>query len=288
MSCSCRPVTVSIIMPAYNAAGFISESIASVISQDWQDWELIVVDDGSNDGTADIVNEFHDPRIHLIQQANAGVSAARNVALDHLQGEFVVLLDSDDLLAPHSLRVRVEFLQAHPEVGIVDGMMHFCSQALDQIIRVHQPICTIRPFFSQMSRLDPEIFALPFYMFRHSLVGTSRFQVGLSHLEDILFFLEISAGKDVLYGAVPELVCLYRTGHVSAMSNLDGIEKGYMTLLSKMTDVLPTESHDLQVARWRVAKIMFLSWMRRRQPARAIRSSLAALTTGRNQVAWQL
>jgi glycosyltransferase involved in cell wall biosynthesis len=111
----------SIALPAYNAAGTLGDAIASVQDQTFTDWELIVVDDGSTDGTGSIADQFarSDERIIVISQANAGCGAARNVAIDHARGPWIVRFDADDLLRPDFLeRVRHE-IETHPDAEIV-------------------------------------------------------------------------------------------------------------------------------------------------------------------------
>lgn len=115
-----RPGTVSIIMPAWNAAETIGKSIESVLRQSYGDWELIVVDDGSTDSTSDVVASFADPRIHLFFQPNAGVAAARNRGIGKSSGEYVAFLDADDLWLPGKLAAQVAaFRSAGPELGLV-------------------------------------------------------------------------------------------------------------------------------------------------------------------------
>jgi glycosyltransferase involved in cell wall biosynthesis len=106
--------TVSIIMPCYNCAAYLSTSIGSVLAQTYNDWELIVVDDGSTDTIAAQVAAIDDPRIRLIRQANAGVSAARNRALHAASSALIGFLDADDTWAPTFLEQMLTALDAHP------------------------------------------------------------------------------------------------------------------------------------------------------------------------------
>jgi len=105
---------VSVITPAYNAARFLDEAIRSVRAQTFPSWEMIVVDDDSNDETATIVERWaaSDPRIRLVRQSpNQGAAAARNRALAEARGQFVAFLDSDDLWRPEKLEVQVAFMR---------------------------------------------------------------------------------------------------------------------------------------------------------------------------------
>ncbi len=93
----------TVIMPAFNVAPFIGEAIESVLRQSLEEWELIVVNDGSTDNTPDVVRRFDDPRIQLIEQMNLGVSIARNKGMEDARGEFTLFLDADDRLLPDAM-----------------------------------------------------------------------------------------------------------------------------------------------------------------------------------------
>jgi glycosyltransferase involved in cell wall biosynthesis len=110
-------------MPAFNVEPYIGEAIRSALAQTYADFELIVVDDGSKDGTAEVVRPFleSDPRVRLVQQSNLGLAAARNTALRAARGEFFALLDSDDVWDPAFLASQIAILDARPDVDIVTG-----------------------------------------------------------------------------------------------------------------------------------------------------------------------
>lgn len=105
---------VSIVMPTYNRRDSIQRSIESVRGQWHQDWELLIVDDGSSDGTVEAV-EGQDPRIRVLRQANAGAYVARNNGLANARGRYVAFLDSDDTWHPWHLALADAFFRAHPD-----------------------------------------------------------------------------------------------------------------------------------------------------------------------------
>jgi glycosyltransferase involved in cell wall biosynthesis len=113
---------VSVIVPAYNAGRFIDETIASALAQTYQRREIIVVDDGSTDDTADRVRRY--PSIAYLRQANAGVAAARNAGILASRGDYIALLDHDDVWLPEKLEVQVSIAARHPASGLVvcDGV----------------------------------------------------------------------------------------------------------------------------------------------------------------------
>jgi len=112
--------TVSVIIPAFNRAQFIGNAIRSILHQSLREFELIVVDDGSTDGTAQVVRSFDDPRLSLIRHdRNRGIPAARNTGLENARGTFIAWLDSDDVARPQRLAEQVQFLKAHPQIKMV-------------------------------------------------------------------------------------------------------------------------------------------------------------------------
>lgn len=111
---------VSVIMPVYNTEAYLGEAIRSVLDQHFTDLELIVVDDGSADGSADVISSFTDPRIRFERHtSNRGVSRTLNRALELASGTYIARHDSDDVSLPDRIAKQVAYLQAHPECGIV-------------------------------------------------------------------------------------------------------------------------------------------------------------------------
>lgn len=105
---------VSIIMPTYNNAMVICDSIKSVQEQIYSDWELIIIDDCSTDNTESIINENNDPRIHYFKMnQNQGVAKARNRGIQKAEGRYLAFLDSDDLWLPEKLLRQIQFMQKH-------------------------------------------------------------------------------------------------------------------------------------------------------------------------------
>src|SRR5918993_1549637 len=115
---------VSVVVPCYNQDRFLGEAIESVLSQGYTGFEIIVVDDGSKDGTQEVAagRAKEDSRVRLISQENRGLAAARNRGLAEARGEYVVFLDSDDRLVGGALEVGVRELEAHPECAFVSGI----------------------------------------------------------------------------------------------------------------------------------------------------------------------
>jgi len=108
---------VSVVIPLYNKGPYIARALNSVLAQTFQDFEVIVVDDGSTDDGAEVVRSFEDPRIRLIQQENRGVSAARNRGIEAARAELVAFLDADDEWLPGFLETIMRLRRKFPEAG---------------------------------------------------------------------------------------------------------------------------------------------------------------------------
>ena len=109
---------VSVVIPTFNCERFIGRTVGSALRQTYRDFEIIVVDDGSTDGTQAVLAEYG-KALHYIKQANQGASAARNAALSCATGEYIAYLDADDLWHPEKLARQVEYLDAYPSCGFV-------------------------------------------------------------------------------------------------------------------------------------------------------------------------
>jgi len=195
-----RTPVVSIMMPAYNAERFVARSIESVLAQSFTNWELVIVDDGSTDGTRAIAASYPEPRVIVLQKVNGGEASARNRALDAMRGQYVAFLDADDEWLPHHLETAVGYLQAHPEHDavycdgdhITDGGRRLATlssrrrgpmtgRLFDEVVRgpdvLGPPLCVVlrrEPVVEHRLRFDEDIVIGPdwdFFM-RFSDVGT--------------------------------------------------------------------------------------------------------------------
>lgn len=111
---------VSVIVPSYNCAEYIAETLVSLSAQNYSCWEAIVVDDGSVDGTEDVVRKISssDSRVRYVFQPNSGVSSARNHGIRLAKGQYILFLDADDLITPNVLRAHVESFKSNPRLGM--------------------------------------------------------------------------------------------------------------------------------------------------------------------------
>jgi glycosyltransferase involved in cell wall biosynthesis len=131
---------VSVIVPAYNGAKFLKETIRSVLAQTYAHWELVIVDDASPDDTAKVVAQFDDPRIkYLAHEKNKGSDVARDTGLRASSGELIAFLDQDDLIHPEKFQAHVSFLDAHPEIGVTYNARFHLNHSSTTIREIWRP-----------------------------------------------------------------------------------------------------------------------------------------------------
>jgi len=110
---------VSVVLPTYNYARFLPESVGSVLSQTYTHYEVIVVDDGSTDNTKDVLNPFMQKIRYIKLEQNKGLPVARNTGIQSARGKYVAFIDADDLWLPEKLQTDIEYFETHPEVSMV-------------------------------------------------------------------------------------------------------------------------------------------------------------------------
>jgi glycosyltransferase involved in cell wall biosynthesis len=120
---------VSVVMPSFNHQHFVAEAIGSLIDQTFEDWELVVTDDGSTDGTVAVIRAFDDPRIRLhVFERNRGACPAMNDAIARARGRYIAVLNSDDAFLPHKLATQLEYLAQHPDRAAVFARAEFMDE----------------------------------------------------------------------------------------------------------------------------------------------------------------
>lgn len=114
-----NPPLITVILPVYNGAAYLEEAMDSMVSQTWQNWELLAINDGSKDNSLEILKKYSDPRIQVIDQTNMGLAATLNKGISLAKGDYIARQDQDDVSLPGRLEEQIKFLQDHPEVGMV-------------------------------------------------------------------------------------------------------------------------------------------------------------------------
>lgn len=231
---------VSVIIPTYNRARIIKEAVESVLAQDYKNFELIVVDDGSQDNTSEILASYGND-IRMLVQENRGVSAARNRGIAEASGRFVAFLDSDDLWLPQKLSTQVEFFNQSPdalicqteEVWIRDGIR------VNPKKRHKKPSGMIFEPSLELCLVSPSA-----VMIRRDLLdGAGGFDESLPACEDYDLWLRISCRFPVYLIETPLII--KRGGHDDQLSKGAGLDKYRIRSIEKIikTGILSKDQH---------------------------------------------
>ena len=236
---------VSVIIPAYNAERFISETIKSVISQTFSDFELLIVDDGSIDNQKKIIKEFaaSDNRIRYIYQLNEGVSAARNNGFKNSHGRFIAFLDADDVWLPDNLALKINRFGSD-EVGLV----HSDAMVINEVSeKIEGTICGI-----EGDLLDPLLLwdgtQIPgpssILVKREVIEAIGVFDEKLSTAADKDFFIRVAAHYKI--GRVSQVTWKYRLHRKNMHKNISVMEADILLLYQKVQNSKLFHSKDFE------------------------------------------
>ncbi|QNN43024.1 glycosyltransferase family 2 protein [Pedobacter roseus] len=260
---------VSIIIPAYNAAKHIAETIQSAISQSWANKEVIVIDDGSTDETLDIIKSFDNQVIKVFQQANKGAAATRNKGLLEAKGDFIQFLDADDILSTDKIEKQVLAIANHTNTLAVCSTVHFDE---------HQPHALFTPslyeeeflktsdepikfliklwggFDGKGSMIQPNAWLIPTPLIRKSGLWNEE----LSLDDDGEFFARIILNSTKIV-KVSDVFNYYRKykkeGNLSSQKTHKDLSSLLASILSKKKELLSKE--DSLAARFAIYRLLY-------------------------------
>lgn len=225
---------IAVIVPAYGVAHLLAEALDSVLGQDFQNWQAVVIDDGAPDDVSGAVAPYlHDPRIHFLSTDNHGVSAARNHAIEHTQAPLIALLDGDDLFRPTYLSRMVAAMNADPDATIVT-----CNARIFGVVPVetlaipdnHQMPDTANAVDLLNSNFNVYIGST---FRRKDWEKIGGFDPGMTHAEDLDFWIRLLlAGGHARY--IDAVLGDYRVRGNSASANNLALIKGRIRLLEKI------------------------------------------------------
>lgn len=261
---------ISIITPFFQSEKYIEASIYSVLKQSFDDWELLLINDGSYDQSKDIALSFKDPRIRYFEQNNKGVSAARNFGLSKMKGQFFCFLDSDDILTPNSLKSRITIFNNNPKVHFVDGKVIKMNESLNTINQEWLPKFNGNPMRDLVSLSGNSFLGLT-WMVKRITGKNYQFETQLTHSEDLYFYLQLAreGGK---YAYTKDPVLYYRDTPNSAMSKLKELENSYQFIEKRIKNWDEIDIELINTYQYRYKRAMFLAYLRNIQPINAIKS----------------
>lgn len=220
---------VSVIIPVFNVEKFIAATIQSVLEQTYQNFELLIIDDGSPDRSVEICQQFKDSRIKIISQKNRGLAGARNTGIRHSEGEYLAFLDGDDIWLPEKLEKHIEHLENSPAVGVSFSRSATIDEASKPLggylmpklkeIAIPYLLCCNPVGNGSAAVIRKVVFqAIEFLDNLHGTVENFYFDENFRRSEDIECWIRIAIQTDWQIEGIPEALTLYRinSGGLSA------------------------------------------------------------------------
>jgi glycosyltransferase involved in cell wall biosynthesis len=270
---------VDVIIPAYNAAKYLPAAIESVMAQTFEDWRIVLVDDGSTDNTGEVVAPFAEqlgPKLKYIKQANGGLPAARNAAIRNSSAEFLALLDADDIWLPNRLAKSLKSFENRPQVGLSHGFISRIDTegaVIDTFARKqkHGEGRIARYIYMRRVQLP-----CPTITFRRKCVDeVGMFDESMRATEDRDLWLRIAFKYEV--ALVPEVIALYRTSPNAMTTDPERMLKAQEQFIEKHFGEPGCGVWERRIALSQIYRQRAEAFGIRRQWSTAVASSLRAL-----------
>lgn len=196
-------------MPVYNGERYVVDAIESALAQTYTNFEVVIVDDGSQDGSHDKIEPYLAlPNIRYIRQKNRGVAAARNTAISCAAGELIGFLDQDDVWMPQKLERQVRYLAEHPDVALVHGYQTYIDQTGKEITNPKDWVAPLSgDCFAELFQRN-RIAVLTVLLRKSCLEGVGAFNENLSGADDYELWLRLA--RRFQFGFIPETLACYR------------------------------------------------------------------------------
>ncbi|MBE2192951.1 MAG: glycosyltransferase [Anaerolinea sp.] len=224
---------VSVLMSVYNGERYLREAVDSILNQTFTDFEFIIVDDGSTDGTAQILDSYSDPRIVRINnEKNLGLAASLNIGIDRAQGEYIARMDADDVSLPHRFETQVKYMGNHPEIDFLGTNLRYMDEnSILSEKRLYFESSPLSSTYLKWRLLWGNPLAHPTMLMRRSTLNhySLRYDPQFSSAQD--YDLWTRAARVCNFVAISE-VCLVRRKHTSSIASTRNYEQRTMVYKS--------------------------------------------------------
>lgn len=207
---------VAVIMPVYNGAKYVRQAIESVLRQTFTDWQLIIVNDASTDDTEKILESFKDNRIKIVKnEKNLGSVASRNIALKECRSEYIAILDADDISEPTRFEKQVNFLNSHPDFGLVGSWTKIIGENGKPTGQIGKD--TTPPEKAPIKILFHNFLAHSSIMMRRKAIPEEPYRENAIPVEDVDLYLRMI--HDFKFATLPKVLISYRS-HPKGISKI--------------------------------------------------------------------
>lgn len=245
---------VSVVIPTFNRRHLVGDAVESALAQTWRDREIIVIDDGSSDGTAEYLRERFGERIRLIVQENGGISCARNRGISEARGSWVAFLDSDDKWLPRKLETQMSWIEEHPEVRFLCSRFRAYEIGREDQLRFGPDDFSDR--FEDLLASRNFIPTSTVMVHGRCFAEVGAFDSSIPTFEDFDLWLRLAARYP--YDCVPEILVEYREHPQNISKNKPKLHEGLLRVYQNILHRFPDRIPQLSLYRMRLSAYMYL------------------------------
>jgi cellulose synthase/poly-beta-1,6-N-acetylglucosamine synthase-like glycosyltransferase len=236
---------ISVIIPVYNGEKTIQETIESVLNQTFTDFELIIINDGSQDATLEIVERIQDPRLKVFSYPNAGQAASRNRGIFHVCGEYISFIDADDLWTPDKLEAQLKALQANPQAAVAYSWTNYIDEFSQPLPSQQGSYMTVNgDVYAKLLLIDFIGSGSNPLIRRQALTEVGGFDESMTPSEDRDLWLRLAARYHFIAVRSPQV--LYRQCANSESTNVLRMEKSSLRVIEQAFSQAPESLRHLK------------------------------------------
>ncbi len=219
----------TVLLPNYNNGQYLEECLVSIQNQSFQNFEVLIVDDGSTDNSLEIIKGFDDHRIKIIEkESNSGIIDSLNIGLNTIDSEYIIRMDGDDKMHPDRIKRLVEFMDTHKKYGVCgSGIQHF-GMSDDKVIYEKNPL------INKANLLFKHSIGHASVIFRNSVIKEHqiKYSNGYQFIEDYKIFYDL--GKVTLMTSIQDLLYFYRREDYNLFRNREIKKNGYIKIYEEV------------------------------------------------------
>jgi glycosyltransferase involved in cell wall biosynthesis len=264
---------VSVLMSVFNAEPHLRDAVKSILAQTFEDFEVLIINDGSTDGSARVLSAFTDPRIRIFEQENRGLVPSLNRGLREARGQYIARMDADDICTPRRLKLQVDYLDSHPQIALVGGFVATMDEEGNSLAPMVRFPIRHEEIWSKLGR-RPWVMCHPTVMYRHEVaVDIGMYNPAFAHAEDVEFFARMMSRYRAIN--LPEVILHYR------------LRRGAVSVTRKDHGRVNAQLVAEMIAQWRPGQPLAPTQDQRRSADAAISASRRPITSAEVEAMYQ-